>query len=217
MQLVNQLKTMLGTESADSWLVFMQAVEDQLPLLNQSGRPTKAQIEASEIGKSGFTSWAAMVESKSGLNWSYNSWKAWKKAWLQVKKHPYLINSGLTASEINTITRETAEFPASAEALKSHKSNRKEKQANAKAASLNELKKLLRESQEHTKILEIELATLRLQAGKKKTDFEAQLAANTTTICGLQEQLVIAKEAETTLLTVKQKGFIAKIRWAFSN
>ena len=171
--LIIQLKGILGTESGGSWMHFMQTVEDQLPLMDQPGRPTLAQIEESPIGQAGFTSWAEMIESKKGLGWSYNSWKAWKKAWGIVKKNPYLKQLRLTASEINTISRETEEFPASPEALAAHQANRKKTQAEQRANSVNALKTQLTAAQEEVQTRDAQLATLRLQAQEEKARFEA--------------------------------------------
>jgi hypothetical protein len=138
------LKAMLGTETGNTWISFMQTVEDELPILSKAGAPTKMQIRESAIGKAGFSSWKAMVEN--GLEWNMNSWKAWRRAWSKVKEFPYLRTLDLTASEINTITKLTDNFPLNLDELEKFRSSKKsiadEKRQNSILALQSQIVKL---------------------------------------------------------------------------
>jgi uncharacterized coiled-coil protein SlyX len=130
-QFALDLREALGAESAGLWVFFMDKVRASLPfLMDSAGRPKAEIVQSSAIGQAGFDSWSAMVESspdKGGLGWSVDSWKAWKRAYGIVQAHPYLRNLDLTASEINTLSREIQPFPPTPEALEAAKLKRTEK------------------------------------------------------------------------------------------
>ena len=130
-QFALDLREALGAESAGLWVFFMDKVRASLPfLMDSAGRPKAEIVQSSAIGQAGFDSWSAMVESspdKGGLGWSVDSWKAWKRAYGIVQAHPYLRDLELTASEINTLSREIQPFPATSDALEAAKLERTKK------------------------------------------------------------------------------------------
>lgn len=146
-QLASSLREKLGSESAGQWIAFMDSMGSSLPfLLRGAGRPTTAEIASSAIGSGGFTSWRQMVESSpawGGLGWSYDTYKAWKKAYVLVQKHPYLRDLNLSSSEINTIQRENSVFPPSLEAYDDLKKGRKDAQEERRLNSVASLQKQL--------------------------------------------------------------------------
>lgn len=119
---IERFKNLLGAEAAGQWVLFMDEVERTLSFLSKGGAPRKEDIQSSIIGASGCATWKEFLETK--LGWSYNSWKAWRKAYLVVNAHPYLRELGLSASEINTINRENSVFPADIHAFKALKTSR---------------------------------------------------------------------------------------------
>jgi flagellar motility protein MotE (MotC chaperone) len=125
----------------------MDFIESSLPfILRGAGRPTTEEIASSAIGYGGFTSWREMIESSpawGGLGWSYDTYKAWKKAYSLVQQHPYLRNLALSSSEINTVRRENKEFPASLEAFEALKNSRKDAQEERRQNSVAALQKQL--------------------------------------------------------------------------
>lgn len=146
-EIAYSLREKLGSESAGKWLEFMDLIESSLPfILRGAGRPTTEEIASSAIGYGGFTSWREMIESSpawGGLGWSYDTYKAWKKAYSLVQQHPYLRNLALSSSEINTVRRENKEFPASLEAFEALKNSRKDAQEERRQNSVAALQKQL--------------------------------------------------------------------------
>jgi hypothetical protein len=118
------LVTALGTENNPrQWMLFMQAVTRLLPDVLSSGRPSRETINHSPIGQLGFASWQEMIEAPTetnGLAWNFSAWKAWRRAWGTVEKHPWLMYTehGYTSSEVNTMAieakRDGVDFPATA-------------------------------------------------------------------------------------------------------
>ncbi len=169
----------LGTENNPAqWMQFMEAVEKHLPVMSGSGRPTKQQIECSLIGQLGFSSWVEFVEApvdQGGLGWSINNWKLWVKAWKQVKLHPYLRQSGYTASMIMRLSSQFDPFPVDADALAAAIAE------NKAAAKLGNEQKL---ADQQARIVELEQqlleANMRLQLQQEKVRdvaaLESQLA-----------------------------------------
>lgn len=150
-EFAENLRSILGAESAGRWILFMDNIKSSLPfLLDSAGRPKAEDIRQSRIGDAGFESWTQMVEASpawGGLDWSIDSWKAWKRAYAVVQEHAYLRDLGLTASEINTLNREFDQFPASAEALEAAKAERADKMEAKRGNSITTLKAQLTESQ----------------------------------------------------------------------
>lgn len=186
-QLASSLREKLGSESAGQWIAFMDSMGSSLPfLLRGAGRPTTAEIASSAIGAGGFTSWRQMVESSpawGGLGWSYDTYKAWKKAYVLVQKHPYLRDLNLSSSEINTIQRENSVFPASLEAYDDLKKGRKDAQEERRLNSVASLQKQL--SAEKTKAASINTS---LEASRAS---EAQLKS----LCDqLRKELSLSNE-----------------------
>ncbi len=122
-----ELVSALGTENNPrQWMLFMQAVTRLLPDVLSSGRPSRETINRSPIGQLGFASWQEMIEAPAtanGLSWNFSAWKAWRRAWSTVEKHPWLMYTahGYTSSEVNTMAieakRDGIEFPATASDL----------------------------------------------------------------------------------------------------
>jgi hypothetical protein len=146
-EIAYSLREKLGSESVGKWLEFMDFIESSLPfILRSAGRPTTEEIASSAIGYGGFTSWREMIESSpawGGLGWSYDTYKAWKKAYSLVQQHPYLRDLALSSSEINTIRRENKEFPATLEAFEALKNGRKDAQEEQRQNSVAALQKQL--------------------------------------------------------------------------
>lgn len=123
-----QLREKLGSESTGKWLEVMDFLVSELSFLRSAGRPTGSEIASSKIGRAGFDSFRQFTEEKpsaGGLGWSFGTYKAWKKAHSLVEKYPYLRELQISASEINTISRENEEFPTTLEAYLSLKNDRK--------------------------------------------------------------------------------------------
>lgn len=162
-----KLRETLGSESAGKWLEFMDQVKQSLPfLLGNSGRPPKDQIDHSVIGRAGFRSWKEMIETsptRGGLGWSYDSWKAWKKAYAIVLDHPYLrsIDPALSASEINTVNRDCNEFPPDPDALQAYRSRRKNQGEERRQNSVSSLQQQLQAAQQELAALHSHLAASR--------------------------------------------------------
>jgi regulator of replication initiation timing len=170
------LRSKLGAESKGQWLEFMDYIESRLSFLLQSaGRPTREQIESSIIGLAGFDSWSDMVEyspAYGGLGWSIDSWKSWKKAYRVVQEHEYLRSLDMTASEINTISRQCKPFPLTEIELRAFQEGRKkdleEKRGNSLAGLQNQISALSSELDEATH----QLATSRKGEAELKTELE---------------------------------------------
>lgn len=114
---IDKLIELLGSESGDKWLEFMDYVNQNLSHILKRGKPKSEDIEQSIIGIMGFKSWGELVESPTqdgGLGWKLATFDSWKRAFAVVAEYQYLRNMGLTASFINTIHRETKpDFPCS--------------------------------------------------------------------------------------------------------
>lgn len=137
--LSNNLKILLGTESAGKWFEFMSKVGDELPFLLTRGRPTKVEIAMSEIGRSGCTSWSEYIENE--LSWNVSTWRAWQRAYSIVVKYPYLRDLELSASAINTLNTKADVFPLDINAYKLARAGLSAHNEKAKAESIGALKK----------------------------------------------------------------------------
>lgn len=191
-QLASSLREKLGSESAGRWIDFMDLIGHSLPfLLRSAGRPTNEEIASSAIGAAGFKSWRDMVEHSpawGGLGWSYDTYKAWKKAYSLVLRHPYLRDLSLSSSEINTIQRENKEFPASLEAFKALKETRKDAQEERRLNSVASLQK--------------QLSTEKAKAAATNTTLEASRAseAQLKSLCDqLRKDLSLSNEEKGAL------------------
>ena len=198
-QFVQDLRDSLGAESAGLWIFFMDKVQAMLPFLIRGvGRPKTGAVRASAIGAAGFDSWFAMVEAspdEGGLGWSIDSWKAWKKAYAVVQAHPYLRNLELTASEINTLSREIQPFPPTSEALEEAKLERTKK-LDAKRGNA--------------------VATLRVQIAEAKKNIESlttQLDRVTTDLEGSKEAFT-ARDHEYVELNNRHQQAIGQLKTA---
>jgi hypothetical protein len=113
---ISKLIDLLGSESGDKWLEFMDYVSQNLSHILSRGKPKSEDIQQSIIGMKGFKSWGDLVESPTsdgGLGWKLATFDSWKRAFAVVGQYQYLRNMGLTASFINTIHRETKpDFPS---------------------------------------------------------------------------------------------------------
>lgn len=148
---VEEMREALGAESAGLWIFFMDKVRATLPfLLDAAGRPKAEVVRSSVIGAAGFESWGQMVEASpdaGGLGWSIDSWKAWKKAYSVVLKRPYLRGLDLTASEVNTLSREFDPFPDTTDALEAAKLERKNRLDAKRGNSVSALKSQVQDLQ----------------------------------------------------------------------
>jgi uncharacterized phage infection (PIP) family protein YhgE len=176
-QFAQDLRDSLGAESAGLWIFFMDKVQAMLPfLIGEAGRPKVDAVRASVIGAAGFDSWFSMVESspdEGGLGWSIDSWKAWKKAFAVVQAHPYLRNLELTASEINTLSREIKPFPPTPEALEAAKLERTKKLNAKRGNAVAALQGQLAEAK-------TAIESLTTQLGRVTADLEGTKNAFTT-------------------------------------
>jgi len=161
---VQKLKDLLGTESGNNWLNFMDYIHDELSLILKQGKPKKADIEKSIIGQSGFASWREMIEASeknNGLGWSHASFDSWKRAYSVVLKHSYLRKLELTASQINTIQRESKpDFPKTLDEFKAFSDTRKIKQAKQHQNSLKDAQNRTTELQKENDALGQQLLDL---------------------------------------------------------
>ena len=142
----------LGTENNPAqWLTFMQAVTKLMPEILKKGRPTAEAINKSVIGQLGFSSWQAMIEapvSAGGLGWNVSAWRAWRRAWGVVQAYPWLLEAGLSSSEVNTLAIEQKEdFPQNLEAFEALKEGRSAALEHAKANAVANLKQQLKDAQ----------------------------------------------------------------------
>lgn len=173
MNIENEPGEILSTLKSDlgNWMSFMADVERLLPFIMQSaGRPTKQQIENSPIGKLGFTSWKEMIEAEGGLNWSFNTWKLYRRAWSLVKSHSWLRNTDYTASQIVTIDREADTFPTSEVEAVEHYKQREFIQEFEKSKSIANLKRDLEEQVSIASILNTELTEEKQRSGRLRAD-----------------------------------------------
>ena len=175
-----ELVAALGTENRpDQWMVFMEAVTRLLPDVLSSGRPTSEAIDRSAIGQLGFKSWTAMVEAPleaGGLAWNVSAWKAWRRAWSTVQAYPWLRDSGLTSSEVNTLTQECkdTDFPASLEAYEGLKKGRKEAAEKRRMETVAALKLKTEEAEKRVIQAQATIAALEAQLEKARGEFRKQ-------------------------------------------
>jgi flagellar motility protein MotE (MotC chaperone) len=195
-QLAFSLREKLGSESTGKWIEFMDSVGASLPfLLRSAGRPTTEEIARSQITAGGFTSWRQMIETSpdlGGLGWSYDTYKAWKKAYNLVLKHPYLRDLALSSSEINTIQRENKEFPATLEAFEALKNGRKDAQEERRQNSVAALQKQLFVAKKEATEAQNGLAVSRASEAQSKSvlsQIRQDLAQSNEKIGSLQVQL----------------------------
>jgi len=161
MGIATRLRRLLGAESAGAWIDFMDMVHRELPFLTAPGRPKKADVEASEIGRAGFGSWVEMIEApvdKGGLGWNRHSWNAWRRAYRLVRQYPYLRGLGLTASQINTAAQKAETFPATADEWWDLQSQMEQEARERHQRSLREAQSQARKCQERARELEARLA-----------------------------------------------------------
>jgi hypothetical protein len=208
-QLASSLRELLGSESAGQWILFMDSLGSSLPfILRGAGRPTTEEIASSSIGAGGFTSWREMIESSpawGGLGWSYDTYKAWKKAYSLVLKHEYLRDLALSSSEINTIQRENKTFPASLEEFQCLKEKRKDAQEERRQNSVAALQKQLSASKQEMASLKATLDSSRASADNIKSlnaTLQASLTEKDQKTGSLQVQL---ERANTTAAKRKEK------------
>lgn len=175
-QFAEDLREALGAESAGLWIFFMDKIAATVPFLLQSaGRPKREEITASPIGEAGFDSWFSMIEAapeRGGLGWSVDSWKAWKRAYAIVQERPYLRGLDITASEINTLTRELKPFPSSLEELEAAKAERREKLEAKRGNSVSSLRRQLTESQQELEVMASELRGVTKDRDNYREDYQ---------------------------------------------
>lgn len=178
----NELRLLLGAESAGAWVKFMDLIVQKLPFLITAGRPTKAHIANSSIGKAGFTSWAEMVTAPSeqeGLAWNISQWKQWRRAFGFVLRHPYLRDLEITASEVVRMANHAGDkFPDSLERWSETTEKRKADGEARRIHSLADAKKVaeraLQKADDAQKQV-VQLNNTLLVANKRITDLEQLL------------------------------------------
>lgn len=169
----------LGTENNPAqWLLFMQAVTKLLPEILKKGRPTAEAINKSVIGQLGFSSWQAMLEapvSAGGLGWNVSAWRAWRRAWGVVQANQWLLEAGLTSSEVNTLATEQKgeNFPKSLEEFEALKEGRSAALEHAKANSLTKLKQQLKDAQTAA-----QAATAQAEAAQAQASMQSVINSN---------------------------------------
>lgn len=148
-----KLLTALGTENnKGQWMLFMQTVTELLPQILKEGRPKAEDISASFIGQLGFKSWQAMLEapaSENGLSWNVSAWRAWRRAWSVVQANQWLLEAGLSSSEVNTLATEQKreDFPKSLEEYEKIKEGRSEALEHARANAVTKLKQQAKDAE----------------------------------------------------------------------
>lgn len=137
---VTKLVDLLGSESGNRWIEFMDEIKRDLSNILRQGKPKKEDIEASIIGQSGFESWSEMVNaptSAGGLGWNIASFNAWRRAYSLIETHSYLRDYEFSASQINTFYNETRpKFPANSAELDAFLALRIDSQENSRLNSL---------------------------------------------------------------------------------
>ena len=117
---ISHLRALLSDESV-RWIEAMDEIFRELPFLLENRRPRVEEIRRSPIGQAGFSTWIDLLEAPpqaGGLGGNRHTWHAWRRAYAQVQRHPYLRDLGWTASKINTVTRELGgELPETREEL----------------------------------------------------------------------------------------------------
>lgn len=171
---VLKMREILGTESSNTWINFMDYVTETLPFLSQ-GKPKKSDISKSIIGHNGFTSWIDMIiapTENGGLAWNISSWKAWRRAYSVVEKYEYLRDLELSASKINTIYNETkSDFPPDLESFEEFLEDRVKVQSDRQQNSLKDAQKTVEQVKD-----QLEEALKQLGYSKQKADAcEAEL------------------------------------------
>lgn len=148
-----ELLAALGTENNPTqWMLFMQAVTKLLPEILKEGRPKAEEINASIIGRLGFSSWQAMIEAPvdaQGLGWNISAWKAWRRAWNVVQANQWLLEAGLTSSEVNTLAQEckTSKFPSGLDEYEELKKGRAAALEQSRANSISKLRQQAKEAE----------------------------------------------------------------------
>lgn len=141
----NELVRVLGTESTTGWMDLMEIIQNELESVLKRGKPSAAAIADSIIGQNGFSSWKEMVETpvtENGLGWNIHAWNSYKRAWSTIKKYPYLRDLELTASMVNTLTRELkGVFPETLEEFEAHSEARIEVLKESHKNSLSQAQK----------------------------------------------------------------------------
>ena len=194
---VKKLKDLLGTESSDNWINFMDYIHQELSLILKIGKPRAVDIENSFIGQVGFKSWREMIdarEDEGGLAWNHASFDAWKRAYSVVLKHSYLRELELTASQINTMQRESKpDFPTSLSEFKAFSDNRKEKQVEQHQNSLKDAQNRSAELQVANKKLNEEVARL-FSVAKQLAEKEKEVIKLQTKLDDRVSELAILNE-----------------------
>ena len=111
------------------WIAFMDYVTKNIPYLLKPGAPSKIDVQNSLVGKCGYSSWADLLKDK--LDVSNDTWVELRKAYVVVKKFPYLRNVDASRSAINTARKQLKErFPDSPEAWREYQKSRTQKSSN---------------------------------------------------------------------------------------
>lgn len=141
--LTTQLKTMLGTESTDGWITFMDMIALNMPFLFERGRPTTEQIANSEIGQAGYKSWKEYVVD--ALGWKVSAWEAWRRAYQIVQEHPFLKDVDPSVSAVNRVAADKGKeaFPASIEDWEKEQADVKQRAVESNAKSLSAANKMI--------------------------------------------------------------------------
>lgn len=180
---VKKLVDLLGSESGNKWIEFMDEINSELSHILRRGKPKLADIENSIIGKLGFSSWAEMVQAPTetgGLSWNLATFDSWRRAYSLVQSHPFLREYEFSASQVNTFYRETRpDFPSNKAALDAFLAARNDLQDSMR---LNSLKM----AQKRIEGLESELnearQALKLQTEQSKLNLDALAIAQKESI-----------------------------------
>lgn len=188
----DKLIELLGSESGDKWLEFMDYVSQNLSHILSRGKPKSEDIEYSIIGQSGFKSWKDFVESptsKHGLGWKIATFDSWKRAFAVVGQYSYLRNMGLTASFINTIHRETKpDFPSSESDFNDFVAKRSDIQIAKQQNSLKDAQNVSEELKKQNSDLIIKMEQQEINMAHFKQQ-AAQSAALTERLLGTEKKI----------------------------
>lgn len=181
---ITRIKLLLGVESSDKWIELMDYIYVVLSDVLTVGKPTKSSIENSIIGENGFKSWKEMfttAQNKGGFGGNYSSYEAWKRAYSIVLKFEYLRDLELTASQINTINRETKpNFPTNSDEFKAILSARGDKQRQMQQNSLKDAQNKNYELEVRITEQNLKLDALRLVHEKNEVLIKEQAVLNRT-------------------------------------
>lgn len=98
------LKGLVKPSGNSYWIEIMDKIIEVFPfLMNGRGRPSDDDLQGTHIAAVGASSWKEYVIVY--LEWKYDTWNNWRKAYAIVLKHRYLRFNDLTVGTIMSMKR----------------------------------------------------------------------------------------------------------------